>query len=109
MDRVSYSFPSRNGEIGYVMIGRSALLVLVLTLVLVDACAATSPPRDSVKDDTVQIYKKVARSTVFIRSTYLNHNHPADARQGIGSGILLDADGFILTSAHVVYGAAKVT
>lgn len=93
------------------MIGRSSLLVVVLTLVLVDACAATSPPRDSLKDDTVQIYKKVARSTVFIRSTYLNHNHSGDGRQGegVGSGILLDSDGFVLTSAHAVYGAAKVT
>ena len=92
------------------MIGRLPLLVVVLTLVLVDACAATSPPRESLKDDTVQIYKKVARSTVFIRSTYLNHNHSGDGRQGkgVGSGILLDADGFILTSAHVVSGAAKV-
>ena len=91
------------------MIGRLSILVVVLTLILVDACAATSPSHDSLKDDTIQIYKKVARSTVFIRSTYLNHNHSSDGRQGIGSGILLDADGFIVTSAHVVYGAAKVT
>jgi serine protease Do len=99
------------GQVGWLMIGRLALLVVVLSLVLVDACAATSPPRDSLKDDTVQIYKKVARSTVFIRSTYLNHNHSGDGRhgKGVGSGILLDADGFIVTSAHVVYGAAKVT
>src|SRR3982750_4199277 len=104
-----YSFVPPTGQVGRLMIGRLSILVVVLTLILVDACAATSPSHDSLKDDTIQIYKKVARSTVFIRSTYLNHNHSGDGRQGIGSGILLDADGFIVTSAHVVYGAAKVT
>lgn len=88
----------------------SRFLVLVVVLLLVDGCAATTSAQSTVKDDTVAIYKKISRATVLIRSTYLNHNHSSDGRpgNGMGCGIVVDKNGYILTAAHLVHGAAKV-
>ena len=93
------------------MLGPWRLLVAILTLVLGNACVATSAARDLAKDETIEIYKRVSKATVFINSKYLNQTRSGDGRQGknIGSGIVVDGDGFILTSAHVVQGAGKVT
>lgn len=86
---------------------RLAPLAALLTALLftVDSYAAT-PDHES----TVKVYKQVAPSTVFITSAYLTREHlPQGENTGIGSGILLDQDGTILTNSHVVYGATKIT
>jgi len=58
--------------------------------------------------NTIQIYKKVAPATVFIKSVLTSDYLMRGAGSSIGSGIILDHQGVILTNAHVVDKAAKI-
>lgn len=85
-------------------------------LALAFALGSASPPSFEVhatspdEDLTVQVYKKIAPATVFITSSYLTKEHlPNVGNTGIGSGILLDRQGSVLTNSHVVQGATKIT
>ncbi len=85
---------------------RTGLVIYLAMLLLPVASYASSPDQEA----TIKVYKKVALSTVFITSSYLTSEHlPQGENTGIGSGILLDQEGTILTNSHVVYGATKVT
>ena len=66
--------------------------------------------KDQAEDTTVQIYKKVAPTTVFIASAYFTRRHMTNpSSTGIGSGLLINDQGEIVTNAHVVDGAARIT
>ena len=57
---------------------------------------------------TIRIYKKVAPATVFIKSALTGDYLMSGTSSSIGSGIILDHQGVILTNAHVVDKAAKI-
>lgn len=60
--------------------------------------------------NSVRIYKHVARSTVLIASAYVSAHHITETSgKGLASGVLLDDHGSIVTNAHAVTGAAKIT
>jgi len=60
--------------------------------------------------NSVRIYKQMAKSTVLVASAYVSSHHITQASgRGLGSGILIDEEGSIVTNAHVVEGAAKIT
>ena len=85
---------------------------LVLAVLLV-ACAsdgfdASVQARGFDQGNTIQIYKKVAPATVFIKATLMSDYFANGPSSSIGSGIILDRQGFILTNAHVVEKAAKI-
>jgi len=82
-----------------------ALILLLSAAILSSSEVHAISPDEAL---TVQIYKKLAPATVFIASSYLT-SEPMSMGPGIGSGILLDQTGSILTNAHVVQGAAKIT
>jgi serine protease Do len=84
-------------------------LLALLALSTLIAFITSALARDQEEDTTVRIYKKVAASTVFITSAYLTRHHMySQTSNGIGSGLLLNANGEIVTNAHVVDGAAKI-
>ena len=61
--------------------------------------------------DTRAIYAKDAPGVAFIQSSGITTNTPFGSESGVatGSGFVLDRKGDILTNAHVVHGARKVT
>ena len=60
--------------------------------------------------NSVRVYKQMAKSTVLVASAYVSSHHITQGSgKGLGSGILIDDEGAIVTNAHVVEGAAKIT
>jgi len=60
--------------------------------------------------DVHSVVAKVLPSTVAITSTTIQQQGPFQVEgEGAGTGIILDSEGHILTNAHVVAGATKVT
>jgi len=72
------------------------------------ACTATAAPAGSLS----QVFKKVSGSVVVVHT--VGHDIPRGANekpasiQGIGSGVLVSADGKVVTAAHVVQTADAV-
>ncbi len=60
--------------------------------------------------NSVRVYKQLAKATVLVSSAYVSPHHIAQASgKGLGSGVLIDEQGSIVTNAHVVDGAANIT
>lgn len=60
--------------------------------------------------NSVRVYKKMANATVLVTSAYVSAHHIAQGSgKGLGTGVLIDDQGSIVTNAHVVDGAANVT
>lgn len=89
---------------------RPCWLVLV---VLLAACAsdgfdANVQAKQVDQENTIRIYKKVAPATVFIKASLTSDYLTSGISSSIGSGVILDRRGSILTNAHVVDKAAKI-
>lgn len=86
-------------------VGLAMLSVLWPTGAAHPATQATDPEQEN----TVRVYKKVAAATVLITSAHATGNSMIGrTANAIGSGLLLDEQGLILTNAHVVEGSTKV-
>lgn len=64
--------------------------------------AATAPPAYSAR-----VYQAIQPSLVLIQTQAADT--PGEAGQGLGTGVVVSEDGAILTSLHVVEGAAAIT
>jgi S1-C subfamily serine protease len=106
--------------IGFGVGGRSTTTTILQQAPLApanDAAAGTTGAKGAATALTAaQIYKAAAPGVVFIRSTITQQaqspfNVFPSTQQGeaTGSGFVLDKNGTILTNAHVVQGASKVT
>jgi serine protease Do len=86
-------------------------LMLTLLMLIWDGSEGHAGPyaQDMEEDSTIRVYKQVAPATVFIASAYVTrHQWTNGQTTGIGSGVVVDEQGLILTNTHVVEGAAKI-
>jgi S1-C subfamily serine protease len=85
-----------------------ACLVLTVWMGTPQLLAATLVTQEEI--NSVRVYKKLANATVLVASAYVSTHHIAQASgKGLGSGVLIDEQGSIVTNAHVVEGAANIT
>lgn len=94
------------------MMNASRQCGLVLAMLLA-ACASQGfdsnvQAKGADQGNTSRIYKKVAPATVFIKSTLATDYLMNGVSTSIGSGIILDQKGLVLTNAHVVDKAIKI-
>src|SRR6185295_8469066 len=86
----------------------AACLVLTIYTGVPQLLAAALVTQEEV--NSVRVYKKMANATVWIASGYISAHHVTQASgKGLGSGVLIDEQGSIVTNAHVVDGAANIT
>jgi S1-C subfamily serine protease len=85
---------------------KTSLLTLSLVLVPILAMAHQT----TMESDTVsQVYKKVVPTIVLIHATRFEPSANGEASlHSLGSGILLDEKGLILTNNHVIEGATSI-
>jgi serine protease Do len=85
-----------------------ACLVLTVSTGMPQLLAAALVTQEEM--NSVRVYKKMANATVWIASAYVSTHHVTQASgKGLGSGVLIDEQGSIVTNAHVVDGAANIT
>ena len=85
-----------------------ACLVLIVCTGMPTWLSAALVTQEEVNN--VRVYKQMAKSTVLVASAYVSSHHITQGSgKGLGSGILMDEEGTIVTNAHVVAGAAKIT
>jgi serine protease Do len=90
---------------------RSWLVISLMITICVGTqrtpAAALATPEEM---NSVRVYKQMAKSTVLIASAYVSAHHIMQSSgKGLASGVLIDEQGLIVTNAHVVTGAAKIT
>jgi S1-C subfamily serine protease len=92
-------------------------LALFLVLVSLVACAAVSSAQSQARSDggscadpIPEIYDRVSPAVVSISSMAINPYQTTDrVSRAVGSGVILDATGLVLTNSHVVFGRQAIT
>ena len=113
---------SRNERADYAVV--LPVKLLPAAVLLAAAALAAGAPQSARKSEIVQVVEKVAPSVVNISAEQTLRRRPSisddfffgfDSRprrrtnQSLGSGVIIDAKGIILTNEHVVSGASKIT
>lgn len=71
----------------------------------------SEPSTVSDEQNNIEIYKSLSPGVAFINTTSYTQDFWGDVQEGKGngSGSVIDANGHILTNAHVIEGASKLT
>ncbi len=71
----------------------------------------SEPTTVSDEQNNIEIYKSLSPGVAFINTTSYTQDFWGDVQEGKGngSGSVIDANGHILTNAHVIEGASKLT
>ncbi len=92
-------------------VGRFLLLGCLLAWSAVANAQSQPRPDGGPCNDTIpEIYARVSPAVVSIASMAINLYQPADrVNRAVGSGVILDTSGLILTNSHVVFGRQAIT
>jgi len=88
------------------------LVLLTLPVDLVVVRAQTQGDAEGVvcADPIPTIYERVSPAVVSIVSMAINPYQPGDrVNRAVGSGVILDSSGLVLTNSHVVFGRQAIT
>src|SRR6185503_699718 len=91
------------------MAGVSSCVMRVIVLVLLLAIPQTAVAQQTCTESLASLFERVSPSVVSIQVTKINKSKPQRRFETIvGSGVLIEKDGQVLTNAHVVDGAASL-
>src|SRR5258705_9978655 len=92
------------------MAGVSSCVMRVSVLVSLLAIPQTAAPQQACPESLASLFERVSPSVVSIEVTKVNKAKPQRGFEaGVGSGVLIERDGHVLTNAHVVDGAASLS
>lgn len=93
--------------------GRAARLGLALALALLMAphgASAQSKPSAACAETLPDMFERVSAAVVSISATSINPYRLSErVSHVVGSGVLVDADGLVLTNSHVAYNRQSIT
>ncbi len=94
-----------------VMVGLLFLISFLASCGVVQESIAAEQPKERQCSETVpDIFDRVSPAVVFITTTSLNPYQSSDrVTHSVGSGMIIDVSGLILTNSHVVYGHQAIT
>ena len=85
-------------------------ILIFITLSTSSGIYAKAVSEDLCKKTTIDLFREVSPSVVFISGVAIDPFKIIDRVQwAIGSGVIIDAEGHVLTNAHVVLGLSQVS
>jgi S1-C subfamily serine protease len=91
--------------------GKDSAVAFADDSAVVQPTGISDPSVVSDEQNNIEIYKSLSPGVAFINTTSYTQDFWGDVQEGKGngSGSVIDANGHILTNAHVIEGASKLT
>jgi len=90
--------------------GGAAALLFAVASVAATSNAQSKPTADACEESLADMFDRVSPAIVSISATSINPYRLSERVSHIvGSGVLVDAEGLILTNSHVAYGRQSIT